>query len=132
MLNKSLLFIMVSGVIGLSGCATIISGGSDHVTISSGEVDDAKIYVDGTMIGKGNISTPLKRGVQHTIRTEKLGCKNGEKVTGKKFDPISLAGILLDFGIFSIPTDFISGSAMKADQEQYIVTPDCPVVKSKN
>ncbi len=132
MLNKFLLSITVAGVIGLTGCATIISGGSDHVTISSGEVDDAKIYVDGTMIGKGNVLTPLKRGIAHTIRTEKLGCKNGEKTTGKKFDPVSLLGILLDAGIFSIPTDFISGSAMKADQEQYIVTPDCPAVKGKS
>lgn len=119
-------------LVGVSGCATIISGGSDHVTISSGEVDDAKIYVDGTMIGKGNVLTPLKRGTAHTIRTEKLGCKNGEKTTGKKFDPVSLLGIFFDAGIFTISTDFISGSAMKADQEQYIVTPDCPAAKEKS
>jgi len=108
-----------------SGCATIISGGSDHVSISSGGVEEATISVDGVIIGKENVITPLKRGMIHNIKVEKEGCGDGFRATGKKFDPTSLLGILIDLGIFTMGTDFLSGSIMKADQDQYIVSPRC-------
>lgn len=43
--------------------------------------------------------------------------------TTSSFDSASLLGILLDFGILSVPIDFVSGAAWKTDQEIVTLTP---------
>lgn len=69
--------------------------------------------------------TVVDKGEVHFIRVEKDGCKPIQIETGKKFDITSLLGILIDFGIISIPIDMMTGAAWKVSPQSYNISPDC-------
>lgn len=117
--------LVVSGLLFLSGCASIIKGSNDTIAVNSLE-QDAVIYVDGAPRGKGNISVDVKRGKPHELLVKKDGCQDITIQTTERFDPVTLLGILIDWGIVSIPIDLISGSAWKQDPATYTITPLCP------
>ncbi len=107
-----------------TGCASMIHGTSDQVTINSLE-KNTTIYIDGAPRGNDVAMADLKRGKVHFIRVEKKGCQDVSSETSKTFDPTSLFGVLLDFGIITIPMDFVIGGAMKINPTSYTVTPIC-------
>jgi hypothetical protein len=108
-----------------SGCAGILHGTSDTVSVNSME-EDTVIYVDGTPRGKDTAIAQLERGDDHTIRVSKQGCGDVTMETTDSFDTASLLGIFLDWGIISIPIDLVSGAAWKTDQSVVTLTPICP------
>lgn len=108
-----------------SGCASILHGTSDTVSVNSME-EGTTIYVDGTPRGRDNATAQLKRGDDHTITASKEGCRDVTMETTDSFDPASLLGIFLDYGIISIPIDLISGAAWKTDQSVVTLSPICP------
>jgi hypothetical protein len=108
-----------------SGCAGILHGTSDTVSVNSME-EDTVIYVDGTPRGKDTAIAQLERGDDHTIRVSKQGCRDVMMETTDSFDTASLLGIFLDWGIISIPIDLVSGAAWKTDQSVVTLTPICP------
>jgi hypothetical protein len=107
-----------------SGCATVIKGTNDDVSINSLE-DNTVIYVNGVARGKDTAFVNLSKGKEYTIRAEKEGCQAATATTGESFDATSLLGILIDFGIITIPIDLISGAAWKIQPSTYTVTPIC-------
>ena len=110
-----------------SGCATIFRGSSDSVTVTSDQ-SDAKIYIDGQFMGDGTaIATLSKRG-DHTIKVTKPGCKDRIIQTQSSFDPTTLLGLFLDFGLISILVvdGLATGNWAKISPTYYAVTPDCP------
>jgi hypothetical protein len=110
---------------GLSGCASIFSGNSDEIAINSLE-NGSVIYVDGRARGKDTAHVQVDRGKEHTIVAKKEGCLDATAETGWSFDPRSLLGVFIDFGIVSIPVDFAIGGAMATDPTTYTVSPVCP------
>jgi hypothetical protein len=112
-------------VLGLSGCASIFSGNSDEIAINSLEKNSI-IYVNGRARGKDTAHVQVDRGKEHTIVAKKEGCLDGTAETSWSFDPRSLLGIFIDFGIISIPVDFAIGGAMATDPTTYTVSPVCP------
>lgn len=120
---KKLLTIAAMGV-ALTGCASAIHGTSDNIFINSLE-KGTTIYVDGSPRGKDNAMVDVKRGKIHQIRATKKDCKDAMVETSKKFDPASLLGIAIDFGIVTIPMDFLIGGAMEVTPKTYTVTPIC-------
>lgn len=108
-----------------SGCAGILHGTSDTVSVNSME-EDTIIYVDGTPRGRDTAIAQLKRGDAHTITASKEGCRDVSMETTDSFDPATLLGVFLDYGIFSIPIDLISGAAWKTDQSVVTLSPICP------
>ncbi|MEZ8944165.1 PEGA domain-containing protein [Vibrio sp. 10N.222.54.B12] len=120
---KKVLLTVMTGF-ALSGCAGIMSGGDDKLTVAT-TTSDAKIYVDGRYLGEGRISTQVKRGDNYEIRINKEGCATIYETTGDKLDGWFWANILIDWGIISMPVDLISGSAWKLDKEEYILIPEC-------
>jgi hypothetical protein len=108
----------------LSGCAGIVRGTSDQITVNS-LTTGTTIYVDGAPRGLDNVTTDIKRGNAHAIRVEKAGCQDVNIATTERFDATSLLGILIDFGIITIPIDLITGAAWKAEPKFYTVTPIC-------
>lgn len=103
-------------------CASIINGNHDTITVNSLE-KGTTIFVDNVARGTDSIACEVKRGHPHTIRVEKDGFQSTSIETDESFDATSLLGILIDFGIISIPIDMISGSAWKTDPRMYTVTP---------
>jgi hypothetical protein len=115
-------------VVQLAGCASVIKGSSDTVTVNSLE-KGTTLYVDGAPRGLDAAAVSVKKGKPHTLRAEKEGCQSVTADTTESFDPTSLLGIFLDFGIITIPVDLISGAAWKIEPTTYTLTPIC--AKSK-
>lgn len=105
-----------------TGCASIISGNSDTLTVNSLE-KGTRISVDGVLRGTDNATCEVKRGKPHTILVEKDGFQSVTIQTGESFDPLCLLGIFIDWGIFTIPIDLVSGGAWKTNPSMYTVTP---------
>lgn len=110
----------------LSGCASIIKGSNDNVSVNSLE-KGSTIFVDGAARGIDTAMVNVKKGKPHNLRAEKEGCQLVTAETGESFDATSLLGILIDFGIITIPIDLISGAAWKTDPTTYTLTPICNV-----
>ncbi|WP_190274820.1 PEGA domain-containing protein [Leptothrix cholodnii] len=117
-------FLALACVVALGGCSSIIKGTSETISVNSIE-KGTTIYVDGAARGLDSASVSVKKGKPHSIRAEKDGCQAVTADTTETFDPTSLLGILLDFGIFSIPIDLMSGAAWKVEPTTYTVTPIC-------
>jgi hypothetical protein len=123
-MKKIVSSIAVISIMTLTSCANIIHGTSDQITLNSLE-KDTTIYVDGTPRGRDNATVDVKRGNKHTIRATKKGCQDISAETVEKFDATSLLGILIDFGIITIPIDLISGAAWKTEPTTYTISPIC-------
>jgi hypothetical protein len=126
LLRALVLLLTVAVALLSTGCASIMRGTSDTITITSLE-EDTIIYVDEIPRGKNQAVAEVSRGEEHTIKVTKAGCQTMVVQTGKKFDMTSLLGILIDWGIISIPIDLVSGAAWKTHPKIYTVTPICDV-----
>lgn len=108
----------------ISGCASMFSGNSDEININSAN-PNTLVYVDGKLIGRGNVTTTVARGERHEIRATAEGCQATTNMTGLGFDATSLVGCLLDFCIITVPLDFAIGGARKVSPRSYTVQPVC-------
>lgn len=61
--------------ISVSGCATILSGSSDEISLSS-EPSGAKVLINGINEGKTPIKLKLKKGKEYAIEFVKDGYEN--------------------------------------------------------
>ena len=128
-MKKVFLPALILAVASLSGCASIIKGNSEKITVNSLE-QDTVIWVDGSPRGKDAVSVDIKKGNPVTIKASKQGCQDVSVQTTETFDATSLLGILIDFGIISIPIDLISGAAWKPSPTTYTVSPICTVAQN--
>ncbi len=110
----------------LTGCATIIKGSSQRVTIFSQE-KGTELFVNEVKVGDNTAEYTFKKKNEYFISARKEGCRDAFVEASKSFDPVSLLGFLIDYGLISILlVDNISTGAMyEFDKETYIVTPDC-------
>lgn len=113
-------------VVSLAGCATMFNGSSQVISIRS-SMDDAKLYVNESYIGKGNGTETFQKKKNYTITARKEGCRDTSVVAAKSFDPTTLLGILLDWGIISIliVDGAATGAVQKFDKTSYLIDPDC-------
>ena len=79
-----------------------------------------------TRLNRDTAYVQVERGKDHTIVAKKEGCLDATAETGWSFDPRSLLGVFIDFGIITIPVDFAIGGAMATDPTTYTVSPVCP------
>lgn len=106
----SLIFIAFFGI-SFSGCATLITGPNQKISITSIPID-AKVEIDG----KDNYRTPvkvkLKRNRDHTLVFTKEGYKDE---TVKLLHVLSgaIAGNTVIFGIAGLAVDNLSGAQFK-------------------
>jgi len=108
----------------LSGCASVIKGNNANITVNSLEKGTI-IFVDGAPRGIDIAMVNSKKGAPHILRVEKEGCQTVVAESGESFDATTLLGVFFDFGIISIPFDFITGAAWKVDPTTYTLTPLC-------
>ena len=113
-------------LVSTSGCATMFNGSSQVMSIRS-TMNDAKLYVNESYIGQGNGTETFRKKGQYTITARKEGCRDTSVVASKSFDPTTLLGILIDWGIISIL--IVDGAATGAWQHfnktSYLIDPDC-------
>jgi hypothetical protein len=122
-------FIVLVLLFDSSSCAYLFHGTSDQINIYSGDTR-ANLYLNGQLIGVGNATATVDRDVHYEITAKAPECADQTVTTGDKFDPTSLLGIFIDFGIISILVIDMaaSGAAWKTYPLSYTVTPVCPEV----
>jgi hypothetical protein len=128
-MKKLLATALVFSIALTTGCASIIKGNSDRITVTSLEKDSV-IWVDGAPRGRDAVTVDVKKGNPVSLKATKQGCQDVSVETTESFDATSLLGILIDFGIVSIPIDLISGAAWKQSPTTYTVSPICPIAQN--
>ena len=109
-----------------TGCATMFNGSSQTVNIRSNDAD-AKLYVNEEYMGKNNAVYTFKKKENYVLKAEKNGCKTTTVIPTKTFDPTTLLGVLVDWGIISILVvdGAATGSWQKFNQTSFVIDPDC-------
>lgn len=109
-----------------SGCATIFNGSTQTMNIRSND-EQARLYVNDEYMGKGHATYTFKKKGDYVIKAEKAGCRTNSLAPQKSFDPTTLLGILIDWGLISILVvdGAATGSWQKFTQTSYVIDPDC-------
>lgn len=107
----------------MTSCATVFQGSRQEVQIQA-EPSTAKIYVDGGMEGKGNVTVNLKRNQNHTIRVEADGYDTEHRKIRKKAQAgFIIADILFIYpsALTSIIVDAATGAWHKFEDDSLII-----------
>jgi hypothetical protein len=118
MKNHSKLAALALGGVLAAGCASIVKGSTQTITVSS-NVDGADVYLDGVRIG----TTPFVGVVaknKGTITVQKAGFRTATVSLAKSLEPMFWGNIITGGTIGSI-TDFASGSAYQYAPASYQV-----------
>ena len=116
-LNSSLL----ACTLFLGGCASVISGTSEPVTVDSSP-QKAEVYIDCAMVGVTPLTLKLEKNKKDSIMVKKDGFKTQSRELTKAYDPVTLVSFFWD----ASTTDFITGAAMEYDPKAYFfeLTPE--------
>lgn len=122
-------FYILTAILMISGCASIISGTKETIIVQS-EDRDAKIYIAEEYAGTGaGVATISKKklGEDITIRASKKGCRDSIRHIETKIDGVSFLGCFIDFCVVSVGVvDWLAtGAIREAAQTNYFVTPIC-------
>lgn len=109
---------LCAAVLLLGGCATILSGTSEELTVST-DPDDARIYVDGLLVGQGTTTfTASRSGAPPEIRVEKDGYRTQQFKPKSSFNGVALINSTF---VLSWATDLVSGAVTQYDRNEYHV-----------
>jgi len=104
----------------LAGCATIISGTTGDITISSSP-SGASVYVSGQYYGKTPVQVNLSRSHEYTVLVKKKGYTHATASIQREFNALSILNLVL------IPlwmVDVITGALWEFDKDAIHVTLD--------
>lgn len=129
---KSMFLVMASVSLLLSGCASVIKGTSQTLTVTS-EPGGAKVMVDGQELGVTPLTLKLKKNKYDTLMVQKKGFITRSRPLEKSFDPVAVVNIFWDLST----TDLLTGAvyeyepssyhfALEQDPEAAAVTPAAP------
>lgn len=123
-MKKVVMALVAAAMITLTGCAAMFSGTTQTITFRSND-DTVKFYVNDALIGKGNATAVFHKNQDYRIRAEKEGCEPIEIEAETVFDPITLLGVFIDYGIISILIiDGVgTGAITEFSQEHYVMDP---------
>lgn len=100
------------------GCASIVKGSTQTITVSS-NVDGAEVYLDGVRIGTTPFAGVVAKN-KGTITVQKPGFRTATVSLSKTIEPMFWGNIITGGTIGSI-TDFASGSAYQYAPASYQV-----------
>ena len=123
-------FAPVMCLIVLAGCATIISGRKQDVSIFS-EPTAANVSIDGFAYGRTPLMVHMDRGKRHTVKIELEGYEPYGATIGRGFNgwfllnvplmpvmAVGVIGMVIDFGtgaVYSLSPDEIEASLDRAN-----------------
>lgn len=108
--------ILLSSIILLSSCATIISGSRQNVEINS-EPSSAKVYINEIEIGNTPVQQNLKRNQEYSLVLKLDGYKTYETKLERKFNAWYIGNIAFG-GLIGIIIDPITGAMHKLKPEE--------------
>ena len=125
-MNKLRLLFLSATIVLSTGCATMFNGSNQTVNIRTNDAE-AKIYVNKEYMGKNQATYTFKKKENYVLKAEKEGCKTTTIIPQKSFDPTTLLGVLLDWGIISVLVvdGAATGAWQKFNQTSYVIDPDC-------
>ncbi len=100
----------------------MMNGSTQVVSIKTEKT--AEIFINERYVGKGYSTRNLARDEAHTISVVHNGCQQ-TLTTQARFNKVSLLGFLLDLGLFSLPIDFVTGSAWSIYPNKITLKPTC-------
>jgi hypothetical protein len=119
-LNKFIGMSVLICSLGLSGCATILTGSTDKVQVTSQEPGTEFSY-NGIPFAKGeSASFELPRGMVASLQGSKAGCETTVITTSQTLNPVTFLNIINLFGFI---VDSATGAMFKASPTNYAVTP---------
>ncbi|NRD73831.1 PEGA domain-containing protein [Shewanella sp. VB17] len=125
-MKKTLMISTLLATTFISGCSSMFNGTTQTVNIRTNE-EGAKLYVNEQYMGQDSATYTFKKKDNYVLRVEKEGCQSNSLKPEKAFDPTTLLGIFIDYGIVSIL--LIDGAATGAWQEfeqtNYVLDPIC-------
>lgn len=120
-LKQRLLGVVAAATLGLTGCASIVDGNSQSVSLSSNP-EGATVYLNGNAIGKTPVTITTKRkGSSQPLRFTKEGYKDVEVQLISTVNPWFFGNIVTG-GLLGSTTDGLSGAAFKYEPGSYMVT----------
>lgn len=124
--NTILLLLLVSG---LSGCAAMFKGTKDTVVFQPMDGQPTSYTLNGAPIGNGtavSATVKTKGNTKAMVTASRPGCTPVTSPLQTSFAPVSLLGILWDFGIITMGLidGAGTGAAVRTDSIQ-VVTPSC-------
>jgi hypothetical protein len=100
----------------------MFSGSQQDLTIKTH--NQAEIFINDRFVGTGYVSRPVARDQAHKVQVV-LGKCQQTFPTQAKFNKLTLLGLFLDAGLFSIPTDFMTGAAWRVYPDKIKMQPSC-------
>lgn len=114
MIKSIRVFALLSAVVMATGCASIMSGQTQQISVNS-NVEGATVIINGIEAGKtpfvGEIRKP-KAGSGNTITLRKDGYKDATIAVGTEIEPTFWVN-LLSGGPFGSTTDYAGGAMYK-------------------
>lgn len=102
------IFVIISALVILSGCATIIHGSKEDIGISSSPTN-ASVTIDNKAMGKTPLSVKLTRKDLHVIKINMDGYKPYELQVSRKVSGW-IAGNVIFGGLIGLAVDAIDGA----------------------
>lgn len=119
-MHKKSIFFYISAFFFLTGCATVFTGVEDEITVSA-EPGDARIYLDGQLMGEGTVTFTVARTTateRPTITVERKGYETQQFPLKARFNNTSFLNLTSGF---SWTTDFASGAVFEYNPNTYRV-----------
>ena len=109
----------------LGGCATIISGSSQIMTVNA-NVDGAQVHLiteagGETLLGTTPLTTRVKRGQEGSLRVSAEGYRSYQSALNKKINNVFWVNILLG-GTFGSTTDYTTGAMYEYEPSTFMVS----------
>lgn len=113
---------VVAGVLALalSGCATIISGSNQTITVNT-DVPGAQVMLNGMPLGITPLIVSIKRGQEGVLSVQMPGYTTFQAPITKKVNGIFFVNILFG-GTFGSSTDYSTGAMYAYEPDTYFVT----------
>jgi hypothetical protein len=106
----------------ISGCATILDGSNQTVTINS-QPNGAKILINGMQVGVTPLTTQVKRSKTTIIGAKKDGYQEQQVALQTKTNTYFWLNILFGGGgVFSSTTDYASDAMIEYSPNMYFIT----------
>lgn len=112
--------LLVLAVLGVAGCATIVSGSRQKVTFNS-EPPGATVLVGGIELGKTPVTTRVKRSKKLEVVFEKAGYRTQTAEIESGVNNWLFGNILVG-GLFGLSTDAYSGALNEYVPDHYLAT----------
>lgn len=122
MIKHLLILIGVSVLMQLTGCATIVDGKTQQVSITS-VPEGAEVLVNGATIGKTPMTYALQRGEGTVLTVKKEGYATIDRTLNTELNSMFWGNIIFG-GVFGSTTDSSTGASIEYSPGQFVFNLD--------